>query len=333
MAETEKAGSATESAEPGRGEVDLSAIVVVGARRDRIEGTLESLLAQRLLPRMEILLVDVCDVPVPPPRAAAHPRVRILILPGACFGPARAHAVQQAQAPVVAFLEEHSRATPGWAEALLAAHQGPWAGVGPRIEDANPEVGLSRVVGLVSYGLFHAPAPAGEVEVLPGHNSSYKLAVLLQYRERLAALLENENVLMARLRADGHRLALEPTAKVLHLNTVDLLSTFRGLHFYSRTYGHHRAREMGWSPVRRLVYVLSTPVIPLYFLVGFHRRLRRLGNPYRTLLWRHLPFVYLCQLMAALGQALALLRGPGSAAERFSHHEMTDYRPESREVG
>src|SRR5437588_133855 len=81
------------------------------------------------------------------------------------------------------------------AQALLAAHRGPWAAVGPVVRNANPSTSVSWADFLIGYGPWCDPAPAGDLDHLPGHNSSYKRAILLDYGSELEGLLEAESVL------------------------------------------------------------------------------------------------------------------------------------------
>jgi GT2 family glycosyltransferase len=312
----------------------LSVIVVVGALRERVGECLASLLAQDALADLEVLLVDLAPE-LGPPGYADHPAVRRLPLPAATtFAAARAHGVAAARAPVVAFLEEHTRVLAGWAAALIDAHRGPWAGVGPEIHPDNPGVGLADVTYLLSYGLFSPPQRSREVALIPGHNASYKRAVLLGLGDRLVTLLGNDNVLMARLRRDGHRLYLEARARVAHRNETSLGSILRGYAPYHRLYGALRARELDWSPARRLAYVALTPLIPLYYVGHFSAFLARHDRRALAVFARHLHIVLGTQLLSALSQAVGLLFGPGRTAARFTRYELTEPREKAgREAG
>lgn len=307
----------------------LSAVLLVGRRRDRATRSLAALLAQDVLSEMEILLLEMDGEPEVPLPGSEHPAVRVLQPPaGSLFGDARALAVRRARGAVVAFVEEHSFARPGWAAALLTAHAGPWAGVAPRIVNANPGVGRSDVTFAMTYGLF--AAPVGEaVGLLPGHNSSYRRRVLLAYGERLPRLLASENLLVTVLRRDGHRVTVIGGAVVEHLNQARLGGAAAALFNYNRFYAPLRAAELAWSPWRRLAYLLATPVVPLYFLWGQSRRLKRLtaadGRP-ATL--RHPVFTLVCQTAAALGQAVGLVLEEGDGHARFTDQELNAERPE-----
>jgi cellulose synthase/poly-beta-1,6-N-acetylglucosamine synthase-like glycosyltransferase len=311
----------------------LSVVLVVGPRRDRAAGCLQRLLAQEGADRLEVVLVDLGAGTLPAVGGSDHPTVRTLPLPPATlFAEARAHGVRAARAPLVAFLEEHSRPRPGWAAALVRAFAGPWAAVGPVMYNANPGVGRSDVTFLMSYGLFFPPLPAGEAAILPGHNSAYRRAVLLSYGDELPRLLASDNVMMAVLRRDGHRLFLEPAMGVEHLNESSLASIAPGYFAYHRCYGHYRSTCFAWPWWRRFAYAALTPLIPLYYLLRFSLFLRRRQSPFLAVLIRHGAFVYAAQLVSAAGQALGLLFGPGDAERRFTAYELTEPRPLASEV-
>src|SRR5688572_15414215 len=192
----------------------MTVVVVVGEQRDRASRCLHSVLEQDCVEDLEIILIDVAAEIFPPLAGSEHPSLRYLASPaGATLSGVRAAAVRMASAPIIVFLEEHCRAFPGWATALIRAHQGPSAAVGAEIHNANPESRLSRIIELMNYNLWLPPATRGEFNLLPGHNSSFKRDVLLQYGDELETLLRAEVVLYHRMHRDGHRLLLEPDAK------------------------------------------------------------------------------------------------------------------------
>jgi hypothetical protein len=307
---------------------EISAVVAVGDLRERAGGCLASLLGQGLGGRLEVLLLDRGSPGAAPVPGAESPCVRRLPQPpGATFSAMRAAGVAAARAPVVAFVEEHVRVRPGWAEALLAAYADGWDAVGAAVVVGNPGSGKADAVGLMSYGLWLPPVEGGETAMLPGHNASYRTAVLRALGDDLEPLLHGDLELQQRLRADGRRLYLEPRAVIEHLCETSFFQISRGLFLWYRCYGPLRARRRGWSRLRRAGYVAATPLIPLYFLVRFALLLRRRRSPHLGLLLRHAPGVLLAHLCAAAGQALGLLRGEGDAPARFTDYELHQPRP------
>ena len=307
---------------------ELSVIVVIGGLRGRAGECLRSLLGQGLGERMEVLLVDLAGPGAPPVAGSDAPAVRVLELPPATtFPQARARAVREARGRVVAFVEEHAAALPGFAEALLGAHRGPYAGVGPAVVNGNPGVGTSDIAGLLAYGYFYPPCRRAEAEFLAGHNSSFKRDVLLGLGEDLDRLLRSDLVLHARLRRLGERLLVEPAAVLAHRNEVTLRGRARGIFLWYRSYAVLRAAEGRWSPARRAAYVAGAPLVPLYFLARFTPFVARHRRAHLALLLRHLPYVMASMLAGAAGQALGLLLGPGDAEARFTRFELAEPRP------
>jgi GT2 family glycosyltransferase len=309
---------------------ELSAVIVVGDLRERADDCLRSLLGQGLGDRLEVLLVDVAGDGGAPVAGSDAPQVRVLKRPpSTTFPQARASAVRAARGTIVAFLEEHTVALPGWGEALLDAHGGPYAGVGPAIVNGNPGVGKSDIGGLLAYGHFYLPCRRAEVDFLPGHNSSFKRDTLLALGDDLDRLLRSDLVLQKRLRRLGHRLLIEPAAVLAHRNEVTLRARARGIFWWYRTYAVLRADEDRWSAARRASYVAATPLLPLYFLVHFTRFIQRERRAHLGLLLRSAPYVLATMLAGAAGQALGLLLGPGDAESAFSRFELTAPRPMS----
>jgi len=219
-------------------------------------------------------------------------------------GRANAAGIRAASAPVVALAEDHSFPDPDWAAALIAAHRQPHAVVGPVARNANPDTAVSRADFLMGYGPWAEPQPAGEREFLPGHNSSYKRDLLLAYGERLEAMMEAETVLHWDLRARGHTLWLEPSARTAHVN-FHRWGTWLAAQFHSgRVFAAVRAER--WPAWRRLVFVCGSPLIPLV-------RLWRL--------WQLSPALVIGLAGDALGQMAGYAAGGGGSARKLARYE------------
>src|SRR5947209_12203212 len=204
-------------------------VVVVGDGAGRLRPLLAALDAQTAKSKMELVVVAP---------AAAHQAIGEALprglagfqfvdrTPLKAFAPAKSDAVRAARADVVVFTETHAFPFPGWAAALIAAHRHErCAAVGPELINANPRP-LSRANMLLDYGPFIADGQRdlGEVLDLPGHNSSYRRELLLDYGERLTQLLGFEAELHADLRRRGERMVLEPRARLSHVNVTRLRS-------------------------------------------------------------------------------------------------------------
>jgi hypothetical protein len=282
--------------------------------------TLSRLAAQTAAGKMELVLGtpdgSVGDEPVP--ATQSFHSVRVIRWDPAKGAPrGRAAAIVEASAPTVALAETHCFPEPGWAEALIDAHRGPWAAVGPELDNDNPS-GISWGNQLVDYSAWVAPATPGPTDDLPGHNSSYKRALLLEYGDELPHVLESESILHWGLRARGERLYLEPRARTLHRNVTKPVPALVE-HFYNgRTFGALRSRK--WHPLRRIIYALGTPLVPLLRASRIIRQLRRKDR--LDLLPGALPMMMGSLMSHAVGEMTGYLAGAGRSVPALVKYEV-----------
>jgi hypothetical protein len=233
-----------------------------------------------------------------------------------------ARGATEASANIVVFVEDHVFPQPGWAEALVERHREDWAVVGPVVQNANPTSAASWADFIVAYGPWCDGKAAGPASMLPGHNSSYKRAVLLGEGEDLAACLEAESVFHQELRRRGARLFLESRAVIGHLNFARLRVLLRVQWRYARQYAGRRSAN--WPVWRKLLYFFATPLIPL---VRFVRLVRApIVLPPHVSRVGVLGILLLDLLVDGFGQALGYLCGIGNSAEYLTSYEYNRVR-------
>lgn len=232
-------------------------------------------------------------------------------------GEALAAGFRASTAPVVGYVEEHSFPEPGWAEALIEAHRGPWAAVGVGLLNANPESMLSWATMLLAFGPWVEPAVSGEADALPSHHAHYKREALVGYEGRLEEVLDLEGMLYRDLRRRGQRLYLEAGARERHVNVSSPRSFFRMLFHGGRAFGAARVRDEGFSALQRLLYIAAGPLIVAVKLSRLMREVRRIGKGHE-LLPRVVPALVLGLSLHHAGESLGYLTGsPGNAAGRL----------------
>ncbi|MDF2775810.1 MAG: hypothetical protein K0S86_5311 [Geminicoccaceae bacterium] len=300
---------------------ELSVVLITPDSFDTIRRTISCVVRQDARDRIELVIVAPAGAAIDIDHELVAPfaGVQVVRLPSLTpTGPARAAAIRAARAPIVAFGEEHCFPAPGWAEALLVAHQGEHAAVGPAMRNANPETIVSWADILIGYGPWLAPVERAERAFLPGHNTSYKRAVLLEYGETLDTLMEAETVLMWDLRRKGHRLLLEPAAQTAHTNFGFWSSWVRVAFLSGRAFAHTRSGQ--WSLAWRLAFAAASPLIPLVRLartLGHVRRIRR--GPWFVA--RVVPTLCVGLMFDALGQMIGYAAGAGTAHELLATFE------------
>ena len=292
---------------------ELSVILPTADDYSTIRRTVSALRAQTVQDRIELVIVGPTDDPgMIESEVAGFASVRVVNAgPLQTSNKYRAAGIRVAAAPIVALAEDHCFPDPDWAEALIDAHRGEWAVVGPVLRNANPRSMTGWANLLLEYYPWLDGAARAELNDLPGHNSAYKRDLLLAYGDRLEELFEVEAVIQRDLRERGHRMLLEPAARTSHLNFSRVSSALRLRFHAGRSFAGHRT--MGWSAAKRLGYVLGSPLIPLVRLARIVGMVRS-SPTYSGLFPKVMPMLTLSLLVDGFGELIGYVSGPGGAA-------------------
>lgn len=310
---------------------DLSCVVTAGPLRERTERVLSALDTQAGGASIEVLIVDhAADGKARAVRVTDGLAVSYIAASGLTTAAGRAEAVRRARGKVVALIEDHAYPAPGWVEAVISAHRGPWKAIGYVVTVANPDSWVSRAGSLTEYGRTMHPAPRREAARLPGHNVSYNREALLSLDGDLEWLLGND-LEMGRAFAEREmRMLIEPTAIVAHEFFSRIGHVAASNPVFGRVLGSSRARA--WSRTRRWVWGLGTPLTAP--IVRVSRILRELRRRHARELWRAvpgaLPVLVVASTAGAIGEAIGYVAGPGNADTRLTHWELEVPRDRGR---
>jgi hypothetical protein len=301
---------------------DLSAVILVGRMRERAQRSIDALAAQTVRDAMEIVAVDLASSSTPPLRSPDNVPTVYLTRPGDTWGLGRAEALRHASGRIIAFIEDHSYADPGWAEALIAAHEGPWAAVGYGFRNANPESYVARSSFFHDYGRFAVPIARGPAKFLPSNNVAYKRAALDALGPDLESVLAVDFNIHEALTERNLPLFLESKAIVAHESFSRIGDLGQASFHFCRLLAANRVRARHWSLPRRVVYGTAAPVAaPMIKLARVTYSLRG-----RRPLWRDfvvsLPVMALIYGIAAVGESLGYLAGAAEAPEAFTTWEL-----------
>ena len=302
----------------------LSVILVTPDTANRLLGTLESLRRQTVHDQIEIIIVgpqiDTLD-----PGAelmAAFSGFRLVPVGEVqTTGRATAAGVLAASAPVVAYGEEHAFPDSRWAEAHIRRHKGPWSAVGGLLTNANPDSAISWAHFFLAFGPWIAPREAGETTLLPWHHTSYKREVLLDLGYELGFLLEVEGLLHQTLRERGDRFYLEPGASSRHVNVSLRRSLLHAAFWGARLYAGGRAKKENWGLLKRMFFILASPLLPLVLLRRSRRDIQRVDITTSKVL-RMFPDLLLSMAATAVGEMAGYGFGAGEAGHKRVHIEL-----------
>jgi len=291
----------------------MSVILITADNFAAIQKTFAALSRQTVQDQLELIIVCPAEdeLGLKEELSGFH-SVRVLeVGPITTTSKARAAAIRIATGSVVALAEAHAYPEPGWAEAMIEAHKQPWGGVGPVFNNANPGI-LSWVALVVDYGRWVAPMPSGEVDDIPGHNSSWKRSLLLAYGSELEFMLPAITFLNQELQAKGHKLYLESAARVAHLQVSKLGACLHEQFNVARFYPARRAQNWPWY--RRTFYACGMPVLLIRHVKGWIRHILRI-DPSGALLVRTFPMLVLIALVWGMGEIFGYVFGIGRAEE------------------
>ena len=305
-------------------------VVLVTDGGDTIRDVVGCLRAQTIAHELEVVVVspvaeDEPALPHGPPFAGVR---GVRVSARASLEECRAAGVLAASGPVVFIGETHSYPAPELAESLLAAHGAGRAAVAPVIGNANPGI-LSWANLLLDYGFWVGRDEAQEVARFPETNCSFRRVLLAAYGPELGALFEARGALAENLRAAGHVCAIEPRARLDHLNVATFRAWLPERYLSGRILGGTRAAR--WSTARRLVYAGGIALVPPLHLARAVRASSRLERPVGRLLLL-VPALLLGSLAWSLGELAGYLRGTGSASARMVEYELhkSRYAPSGR---
>lgn len=303
------------------GDCPALSVIIAADRYQTIRQTIRHLSGQTGHEQLELVIVTQSSECFGLDRAetAGFCRVQVVSVP-AIFPLALATSagIRRATAPLVVLAESHAFPAPGWAQALIEAHRQSWAAVGAVIANANPGV-ISWANLFVDYGSCVEIASPEGVTYLPGHHTSYKRDILLQYDSQLEAVMDSEILLHWDMQAKGHQLRLEPAARIYHVN-ISSLATWLPERFYTgRRFAATRSRN--WSLLKRLLYFGGSPLIPLVRVPRVIRDLRGSTIPRRR--WPLiLPPITIGLMAGAAGEMAGYLFGAGDAMRQTARMEL-----------
>ena len=307
----------------------MSAALVVGDLRERAQATVDAFGSQTAAERIEVVVIDTGPKDVPDlVTPEGLPATYVRMPEGGGYAAARAEAARRASTPVVAYVEDHATPDVGWAEAVIDAHEGPWAAVGYAFTNANPETFWSRAAHLADYGPWAHPAPHGPLRLLPGNNVSYKRDALLSLGDRLDDLLVVDFNVQDELRSQGRETYSESRALVAHENFTHGTGLLAANYSYCRLMAMNRSLD--WSRGRRMALRprrsrVTVPVIKLARLLRSLRGRRQLWGGVAVTL----PLLVTTFTWSAVGEALGYLGGDRSRAESaFARWELDNPRQE-----
>lgn len=295
--------------------MNVSVVVASGAGGEFLFRCLASLRAPPTAEPAEVIVVDRVGGATAERIARECPWVRLIRASGAgrpSVPELRAIGVREAKGAIVAILEEHCVAPPGWIDAAAGAFEDARviAAGGPILDSEFARV-RDWVVYFSEYHNYLPPWPEGERALLNGANIAYRRAALSAHADVLGSGYW-EVVLHPLLAREG-RLVSVPRMGVRHTGPFDFGYYLGQRYLLSRVWGGTQRDRVGAG--QRLFYLVAAPLFPFLLLARIAARVLASGARVPAFL-RALPLLVPVAVAYVWGEWLGYLTGPGDALKR-----------------
>jgi hypothetical protein len=197
-----------------------------------------------------------------PALVGAEGQVRTILSPGDSLIPHLwRDGIMAARGERICTTTAHCVPTPDWVDALLAADLGQTVAAGGTIENDPHANAIGRAIFLQRYAAFAPPQARREVYDLAADNALYRRSDL----QRHSDLLQRgfwEPSFHKRFQAEGLRMAIDPSLRVIHRNRYSARQYMRQRLAHGREFGLTRAMAHN-LPGRLLLLLLAPAVFPL----------------------------------------------------------------------
>lgn len=222
----------------------------------------------------------------------------------------RALGAAEARGALIAHLEDHTTVGSQWIEALCSAHAEGHGIIGGPVDNGLTDRAHDWALYFCEYGIYMPPLPRGDAQMLSGLNVAYDREILRSCREIWRDALYETDVHGA-LQAAGQKLYLVPEAWTKSHLEMSLGRAMIHLFGGGRHFGAFRKANS--SALARLLWVLASPAVPLFFLLRIIRGVARKQPARLKHVLRGLPYLLLLLGAWGAGEAAGYL---GRAAPR-----------------
>ena len=299
----------------------LTVVSIAGARRERVQRMLRSILDQDIADQIVIIVYDRTENPKRD--LPELNRTNVIYEPvdmKSTLGRLQKRAVLTASTDVIAFIEEHVVVPAGWARESLRLHGQGYAGVTGVFASGNPQHRFARIIFSITYGNWILSRQGGETTDIPGDNSTFIRSKLLKFEDELEVLLSTDILLIRRLVADGEKLYRAANLTLKHWNENLFLDGWIALLYWNQMYICNRLAIEKWSPWRRILRFLTIPLVPFVRAWKSYRRAKENAEDMRQF-FSDLPQSFLLHAGSATGMAAGLLFGYQESVCRFTDCE------------
>ncbi len=246
--------------------------IVIGANnaRSTIRECLTVLQNQLTGGEVEIIVVDNSTDGATEIVSKQFPGVRLIRSPESAFIPELWEiGINHSMGEIVALTTAHCVPKENWLAEISQAHDSFYPGIGGAIEIEESSGWIDWAVYFCRYSRYMLPFAKERVTDFAADNASYKRWALESCREQRRKGFW-EPFIHAELIRAGYELLLSPEIVVYHKRSFSLPGFMEQRFWHGRQFGSERTANL--SLIKRLIYIMAAPLIPVLFLWRIIRR-------------------------------------------------------------
>lgn len=249
-------------------DVDLTIVLIVRDPDDTPKRVVAALAGQAMSDSTEIIVVDGREAPAAGASLPPNLRSTVILAPGENMPRLKAIGLQSACGRHVAFLEPNGIPEDGWLSAVLTAtSEAPHSCFGGPVILGSEATAINLAAYTFEYREFSLERSQKDpVSILPGNNMVIPRLLLQSLCEDILKTEGlNKPFCQQRLIENGVEIALRLDMSIKLNKEHRLLKFLRSRFDYGRCFGGTRLAQN--PPLKRLLYRVAAPSIPLILLV------------------------------------------------------------------
>lgn len=288
-----------------KGNVPVSVIIPSYNSSATIEKCLRSLQNQKTEASFEVIVVDSSTDGTAEIVAQQFPFVSLYAFSQRKYpGAARNVGVWQAQGDILAFTDADCIIASDWIAQIIQAHEGTSHPIiGGALDNGNPESYIGWAYYFCKFTQWLPQCSAGEMTECPTGCLSIKKWAFEQYGPFPEKGYCSDTDFNMKVVKAGYQPLFVPAIKVSHINISHLKRFLTHQPRHGKAFAQLRVKAEEFSPARRLLYALGSPLLPFLLWFRAAKRIFRAKSYARQFIFST-PLILLGLLLWSIGELL-----------------------------
>ncbi len=288
----------------------LSIIIASYNAEKTIESCLESLENQATDKDFEVIVVDSSPDGTAKLIEERFPDVNLYRFSERKFpGDARNFGISISNCKIIAFIDTDCVADRNWVNEILMAHERPYPVIGGAIENGNPDSYIGWAVYFCEFSQWMPQLQKCFMVEIPTCCLSLKRWVFDKYGQFLEGTYCEDTALHWRLGKYNLKPLFIPSVKVAHTNVNSLRLFVRKELIHGRYFSKVRVLEQELSMLKRIVFVLLSPILPFLLFSRVAKRVLRNKIYFKQFIFVS-PLVFFGLIVWSCGEFVGYLSKP-----------------------